>query len=166
MSQILVIGDVHQKLDKLKSILALYPEHDTVFVGDYFDDFDDNIYEVSAMAEWLRDNVNNSRYTFLMGNHDIHYRVSTPGTFMCSGFASWKHETINQILKSTDWDKLKYFYNINNIWFSHAGITKFWFEHPVTGITLETVQQRVNNAEEAMSMRKYEDTDVLVQQID
>jgi hypothetical protein len=161
MSQILVIGDVHQKLDKLKNILTQYPEHDTVFVGDYFDDFDDNIYETSAMAEWLKENVNNPRYTFLMGNHDIHYRVPTQGTFMCSGFAGWKYETINKILSNDDWSKLKYFYNINNIWFSHAGITKFWFEHPVNGVTLENVLRQVKDAEEAILMRKYENTGCL-----
>ena len=97
MSKVLVIGDVHQKIHLLEQALKLEPEMDVVIMGDYFDDFDDNIFEVASMAEWLKSNIDNPRLTLLMGNHDINYRLPKPGLLACSGFAGWKYETINKI---------------------------------------------------------------------
>lgn len=146
MSKVLVIGDVHQKLGLLKQALNIDASIDVIITGDYFDDFDDNIYEVSGMAQWLRENVHNSRLTLLMGNHDFNYRVPKPGLMTCSGYTRWKYETINQILTRDEWNKIKYFHCINNIWFSHAGIARYWFEHPVKGINANVIQENVDKA--------------------
>jgi len=116
-----------------------------VFLGDYFDDFDDNIFEVTAMAKWLVENIDNPNYTFLCGNHDFHYMVPR-GKLYCSGFATWKYETIEQIVHKETWDKLRFFYNIDDIWFSHAGITNYWFEHPVLGLNVNVINETIQDA--------------------
>ncbi len=144
MSEILVIGDIHQKLNTLKDYLKDW-DGDVVFTGDYFDDFDDNIFEVAAMAEWLAENLDNPKYTFLCGNHDFQYMVIEMFVY-CSGFASWKYSEINKILTKEHWNKLKFFHNIGDIWFSHAGITRHWFDHPVNGLTVENINEVIDKA--------------------
>jgi len=109
---------VNQILEKKEREVDL-----TVFLGDYFDDFDDNQYEVNAMATWLKSNLYKEKRVFLMGNHDFHYRV-LPYSLYCSGYALWKHDIIKQILSENDWNQIRYFYSVNNFWFSHAGITE------------------------------------------
>ena len=146
MSKVLVIGDVHQKIGLLEQALKLEPELNVVIMGDYFDDFDDNVFEVASMAEWLKININNPRLTLLMGNHDINYRVPKPGLLACSGFAGWKYETINKILTRDDWKNIKYFHSQGDTWFSHAGIVRHWFEHPVNGINVDVINNQIDRA--------------------
>lgn len=134
MPKILVIGDIHNKLDNVKKVTAAWTDQ-IVFLGDYFDDFDDNAVETEATALWLKESIQHSNRIHLMGNHDFHYMVKPAATLYCSGFAGWKHEIINSILTYEDWNKLEYFYSVNNTWFSHAGITRYWFEHPTIGTT-------------------------------
>jgi len=154
--KILAIPDIHQKVARVRHILDK-AEKDvdlTVFLGDYFDDFEDNQYEVNAMATWLKENLYKDKRVFLMGNHDFHYRV-LPYALYCSGYGGWKHEIINNILSETDWKQLKYFYNVDNYWFSHAGITEQWFSHPVHGLTPEVIQHVLQEAEIAVEQRDY-----------
>ena len=143
-SEILVIGDIHQKLNLLKNVLPDWPGKVT-FLGDYFDDFNDNLYEVTNTAFWLRDNIDNPNYTFLYGNHDFQYMVPK-GSLYCSGFATWKYEAIEKIITKHIWDKINFFLDINDIWFSHAGVTSFWFSHPIHGITVEHIKNTIQDA--------------------
>jgi len=154
MNQFLIIGDVHQKVALVEQALKREPEVDqTIFIGDYFDDFDDNAIEVEAMAHWLKESLSNPKRLHLMGNHDIHYMVPI-GKLYCSGFAYWKHEIINKILTPDDWEKLLYFHSIKGkdkeYWFSHAGITKLWFEHPLKGVTVDTINYNIENAKRTL----------------
>lgn len=147
MPKILVIPDVHQKLDLLINALKAESTVDhTVFLGDYFDDFDDNIYEVQYMASWLKENlyINSSKRTFLLGNHDFQYMLSRGTNIYCSGYAGWKHEAIENILTKEDWSKFEYFYSYDNYWLSHAGITNYWFAHPIHGIDANQIKETLN----------------------
>ena len=159
MSKILIIGDIHQKIASVRDVLRYEKDTDlTIQLGDVFDDFDDNIYEVEAAAHWLRESLHNSRRIHLMGNHDIHYMSKSPGSLICSGFASWKHEVISKILTDKDWNNIRYFYSINNIWLSHAGITRYWFEHPVLGTTTSTINDKIDAAKVALSANDISNT--------
>jgi predicted MPP superfamily phosphohydrolase len=149
--KILVIPDIHQKIALVNQILEKKEQGVdlTVFLGDYFDDFQDNQYEVNAMATWLKLNLYKEKRVFLMGNHDFHYRV-LPYSLYCSGYASWKHEIIQHILSEADWNQIKYFHAVGNFWFSHAGITEKWFSHPVHGLTPETIEDTLLDVEKAV----------------
>jgi hypothetical protein len=153
MKKLLIIGDVHQKVATVNSALSRESEADqTIFMGDYFDDFDDNAYEVEAMAHWLKESLTKPNRIHLMGNHDLQYMLPQ-GSIFCSGFASWKHDIISKILTPEDWSKLEYFHHVKGvreIWFSHAGITKYWFEHPVLGTTVEHIQEVVLQSKDCL----------------
>ena len=154
--KILIIPDIHQKIALLENILNK-AEKDvdlTIFLGDYFDDFEDNAYEVEAMAIWLKKNLYKDKRIFLMGNHDFHYRVP-PYTLYCSGYGGWKHEIINTIISEVDWKQLKFFHNVDNYWFSHAGITDHWFSHPVHGLSVFSIQNNLKQVEAALKNRIY-----------
>lgn len=141
--KILVIGDVHQKVDLLNRALTHEKDVDlTVFMGDYCDDFDDNYMEVTTMAEFLKDSLQNPKRIHLMGNHDINYALPL-GTSMCSGYTSWKHELYNSILTAEDWKKMQFFFHIKDYWFSHAGVTRHWFSHPMLGISAELIDKKI-----------------------
>ena len=71
----LIIPDVHQNIDRLNSILRTKDAEEAqeiIFLGDYFDSFDYDFY-TPEMCDILNKNIDNDRYTFLIGNHDAHY---------------------------------------------------------------------------------------------
>lgn len=148
--KILVIGDVHLKLAKLDQ--ALEHEHKvdkTVFLSDFFDDFDDNAYLTESMSLWLKENLHKPNRVFLWGNHDWQYHLPA-GTVYCSGYAGWKREIIEKILTPNDWKQFRYFHNEDNIWFSHAGVSRYWFEHPVHGIDAEVINRKIQETQIAI----------------
>lgn len=124
---IISIGDVHQKISKLKTILALEEVQnakEVIFLGDYFDSYDD-VHQMKDTVAFLNDNVANPLYKFLMGNHDIHY-LSTNKAYRCSGYSSTNHEYIKTNLSKEFRNKIK-LYDLQKIsgksvLFSHAGI--------------------------------------------
>jgi len=124
---IVSIGDVHQKISKLKTILKsedVQAAKEVIFHGDYFDSFDDD-HQMKDTVAFLNDNVDNPRYTFLMGNHDIPY-LSTNKTYICSGYSQNTKDYITQNLSKEFRDKIK-LYELKKIagesvLFSHAGI--------------------------------------------
>ena len=124
---IISIGDVHQKISKLKTILALEEVQnakEVIFLGDYFDSFDQQD-QFEDTVTFLNDNVANPLYKFLMGNHDIHY-LSTNKAYRCSGYSSNNHEYITTNLSKEFRDKIKLFelkkIAGESVLFSHAGI--------------------------------------------
>jgi hypothetical protein len=156
--KLLVIGDIHTKEEKAERICQKYKDHKIIFMADYFDDFGDTPEKNASTAAWLKESLKNPNRVHLKGNHDEIYdpRVG----FMCSGFSSAKKAAINEVLTLEDWDKLKYFHHENNWWFSHAGLTKYWFAHPMgEPITEDRVQkiidysiikQRMDNGDNAI----------------
>jgi hypothetical protein len=145
MEQTLVVGDIHTKLYPLLGFLETW-KGNVIFTGDYFDDFGDDAYSNMRVAEWLRENLDNPKYTFLIGNHDFQY-MTLPFLFYCSGFNEHKHEAINKILKKSDWEKFKFFHHVDHYWFSHAGITSHWFAHPIEGLTVDNVYKTIEKCD-------------------
>lgn len=141
----IVIGDVHQRVESVKSILAKEIDYDeVVFLGDWFDSF----YEppmVSSMtdtAEYLRhlvmDHDHKSKFVFLVGNHDMSYiynnRASSMTSihkaveFYCSGFSPSKAKKFRKVfydegLKDDFFHKnFKMVHQTQKFTLSHAGL--------------------------------------------
>lgn len=145
--KLLVIGDIHTHYEKVERIIGKYHKtHKFIFVGDYFDQFGDTPEINASTAHWLKTTMEeHPNWIFLKGNHDEIYdpRVNV----MCSGYSTAKKTAINEVLSIEDWDKLKYFHFENKWWFSHAGITKYWFGQPMhESITPERVQRVIDDA--------------------
>lgn len=147
MKNLLIIPDIHTKFEKAQRIIKKYENsHKFIFMGDYFDQFGDTPELNAATAKWLKDLMRDKpEWVFLKGNHDEIYDPRT--SCMCSGFSTAKKTAINEVLTTEDWDKLKYFHVENKWWYSHAGITKHWFAHPMKeGIKVENVQTIIDHA--------------------
>jgi len=145
--KLLVIPDIHTHYAKVDRIISKYDKtHKLIFIGDNFDQFGDTPEINAAMASWLKSIMTeHPEWVYLYGNHDVIYHPQY--SFMCSGFSTQKKTAINKELSLEDWGKLKYFHVENGHWFSHAGITKYWFQHPMKdGITEDNVQSIIDQS--------------------
>jgi len=145
--KLLIIPDVHTHYAKVERIIGKYHKtHKFIFMGDYFDQFGDTPELNASTAHWLKTVMGSEPdWVYLYGNHDMIYHPHF--SCMCSGFSHAKKMIINQELTIEDWNKLKYFHFENGHWFSHAGLTKYWFQHPMSeAINEESVQRTVDEA--------------------
>jgi hypothetical protein len=154
MKKTLVIGDIHLRHKTIEKILNKW-DGAIIQLGDWFDNFDEKKEDTIATAELFKKFIHRPNTITLMGNHDIQYRINHKSGLYCSGYETWKYDVINSIVSEEDWCKLKYFYHEQNYWFSHAGISSFWFDHPVHGTTAEVIEQEVAKAEKALAARMY-----------
>jgi hypothetical protein len=142
---IIVIPDIHTRYEKAERICRKYKSHKIVFIGDYFDDFNDTPDDNQYTAEWLSESLKKENRVHLIGNHDECYHPNRE--LFCSGFSSKKKEVINKVLTTADWDKLNYYHFENNWLFSHAGINRYWFGDPLNGkIHLNIIRNTINDS--------------------
>lgn len=145
--KLLVIPDVHTHYAKVERIIGKYHNtHKFIFMGDYFDQFGDTPELNASTAHWLKVVMGSEPdWVYLYGNHDMIYHPHF--SCMCSGFSHVKKKVINEELSIEDWNKLKYFHFENGHWFTHAGLSKYWFQHPMQeAINEENVQRIVDDA--------------------
>lgn len=154
MKKTLVIGDVHLRFKTIKQILNKW-DGPIIQVGDWFDNFNEIKEQTIATAELYKEFIHRPDTITLMGNHDIQYRIHDKNGIYCSGYEPWKYDIINDIVKEEDWCKIKYFHYEQNFWFSHAGISNYWFGHPLLGTTTEIIEQKITLAEKALQARIY-----------
>jgi len=168
MNKILVIGDIHNHWVKAEAIASKYDDHTIVFVGDYFDDFGDSAIDADQTARWLKESLTKPNRIHLMGNHDINYsylnyRKDSKGNlqnlYHCSGYTLQKDDAINRVMTNEDWDKIKMYHYENGWFFTHAGLSHHWFEHPVLDTTPEIIIKKLDEAVEMYKNREY--TDIL-----
>ncbi|MBU4539286.1 MAG: metallophosphoesterase [Weeksellaceae bacterium] len=131
--KLVVIPDLHGN-PIWKEIIYGKNFQKVVFLGDYFDSrnfkigIEDEIRNFRDILEFK--NQNSDRVVLLCGNHDLHYLNGVFGT--CSGYQPENADKINSILQPFfDKQKLKmsYYDDHCKIMFSHAGISKHWFEN-------------------------------------
>ena len=121
----LVIADIHHCTKQAESIIDNVPHDKVVFLGDWFDDFDDDEITSRKTALWLKSRmIKHPEDIFCLGNHDVAY--GWPGRHTpCSGFSTHKHDAIFDIMQPADWDRFVwYHWEPGNYLLSHAGLTK------------------------------------------
>jgi hypothetical protein len=156
---ILVIPDVHNKVEQFNKIMAKFSHIKTkVSLGDWHDSFEWPVGpQIEETARVQADFISNPDHTCLMGNHDIQYAFPDfKGMgIMCSGHGFWKQEPIDKWMKS-EWSKVKLFQwltiNDKDFLLSHAGVHA-QFAHPILGLTEEHVYALCT---EAMAAVRYE----------
>jgi len=125
--KIIVISDVHGRSLWKKQVNQDF-DH-CIFLGDYFDSFDiSGTTQYENFNEILRfKRMNSDRVTLLAGNHDISYLDSF---CQCSGYQNGMAYLFKTILEPLIEDnELLSCKVIDNYLFSHAGITKTWFNN-------------------------------------
>lgn len=120
----LIIPDLHHRWEQAEKIISAVGADEIIFLGDYFDDFDDTPEMVSETCEWLECSVNNSNRIHLFGNHDQMYAYAYR-SLRCSGYADWKYFIIHDTIPRSVWDKVKWYHFLDNRWLlTHGGLHK------------------------------------------
>lgn len=130
----LIISDIHHKWETAEKIIKTVSPDQTIFLGDYFDSFDETPHMVRETADWLVNSVKNPSRIHGIGNHDLHYMHANQ-YFQCSGYEQWKYFHINDIVKRNTWDKLKHYHVLDNMWLlSHAGLHEYFIPNEIKSL--------------------------------
>lgn len=139
--KILIFGDIHGRTFWKKPLEDHFDKVDkVVFLGDYFDPYEDEGIEyefedmVSNFNEIIKLKADNpDKVVLLLGNHDFHYK----NDLFCeiaqsTRFSHWHHRAYEKLFN----DNSKYFelchieyVNKKRVIFTHAGITEFWLNY-------------------------------------
>ena len=118
----IIIPDVHNKWQIAEDIVKKEKADQVIFLGDHFDDFGDNPQIARETAIWLKSSLKKENRIHLIGNHDCRY-ASANKNLGCSGYSEFKDYAINDILTPHDWLQLKWFYWLDDILITHAGLS-------------------------------------------
>lgn len=150
--KLLVIPDVHQNIDWVKSIFEREPVDDfdkIIFLGDYTDSHKKNgiasMENTMLYFDELCDKYGD-KIVLLIGNHDAAYimnSMSTPSgsytprrnqiySWYCSGYNNSKATDFHKVCKmyparegkQSLMDKFRFHFEVDGILFTHAGLTK------------------------------------------
>jgi len=131
----LVLGDTHGR-PYWKEIVANENPDRVIFIGDYFDSYDDytaaeqmhNFKEIIEYKESGKSDV-----IVLVGNHDFHY---VDGSEHYSGYQFGAASGIN-ILLSDNMKHLQMAYEMDGYLFTHAGVSHDWYTYWMKMLQLE-----------------------------
>lgn len=119
---VLIIPDLHLNWRRADRIINYVGADEILFLGDYFDQFDDTPEDINEMVDWLEHSVKQPNRIHLLGNHDMHYAFPD-SKFQCSGYEQWKMFIIRDRLKTKFWDSFKFYHILDETWMcSHAGL--------------------------------------------
>ena len=131
----LVLGDTHGR--PLWKEIVVYEQPDRViFIGDYFDSYDDF---TAAEQMWNFKQIINFKLSgkaeviILVGNHDFHYM---DGSEHYSGYQFGAAAGIN-ILLSDNMEHLQMAYQMGEFLFTHAGVSHDWYTYWMKMLHLE-----------------------------
>lgn len=140
MSKTLIISDIHHRWQKAEKLILKEKPDKTIFLGDYFDNFDDSAFEARETAQWLKGSLKFKNRIHIRGNHDTHYE-SQNTRLKCSGYELKKDIVINEIMKATDWRKLYWFHYENGWLFTHAGVHPLYVGPQVNRIEIYMAEE-------------------------
>jgi len=138
----LIIPDIHHHSDHADHWLATQRHDRVVFLGDYFDDYHDNVNDARRTAMWLRERMKNADDIFLLGNHDVAYMFPRSADLYCPGFTQAKARGIGEILRPEHWKRLRLAHAEQGWLMSHAGFHPAWLKEP----TVERILRRCDRA--------------------
>ena len=144
----LIIPDLHHHIENAEHWLKTQCYDRVIFLGDYFDDFDDDANDARKTARWLRekmDSTDATRHIFLLGNHDAAYLFPDHDELSCPGFTKAKSNTIREILRAEHWHRFELAHEEQGWLLSHAGFHLVWMEKP-------TVRRILQRCEKAMKL--------------
>lgn len=129
MKKRLILGDIHGHIDFVKDIYEYETPTDVIILGDYCDSFKlkpkDIEYCFKELLK-LKANHNCGEFHLLIGNHDLHYMLTSE---RYSGKNYLTESMMHDILMKAWDDNILEPYIVdekNKTIYSHAGITKTW----------------------------------------
>ncbi len=121
----IIISDLHNRVAWVEEALSspkLQPYDRVVFLGDYFDDFNDTAEDIIRAASWLKASLHKPNRIHLIGTHDIWYRFPWNPEIAASGNTQEKAQIIKGILDKDDWNLLKMYHYEQGYLMTHAGV--------------------------------------------
>jgi hypothetical protein len=142
--KVIVIGDIHGR-DCWIKIVEQNPDADLfIFVGDYFDSLTipalKQINNFKLILKFRDENPN--KVIMLFGNHDFHYTSGCIGGGYTGFDFSVYYNVKLDLERLIREEVIKVCHLLDDIFFSHAGITKTWCEN--NNINLGNVEEGVN----------------------
>lgn len=126
----LIIPDLHHRTDHANHWLATQRYHKVVFLGDYFDAFEDDVNDARRTAIWLRDRIEKTDDILLIGNHDAAYMFPHEDALECTGFTRPKATAIREVLQRRHWQRFELAVDVEGWLLSHAGFHPVWIDAP------------------------------------
>jgi len=122
-----ILGDTHGR-PYWKQIVADEQPDRVIFIGDYFDAYDD--YTAAEQMDNFKQIIEykksgQSKVIMLVGNHDYHYMRGI--TEYYTGYQYGARPAIEQLLEDNK-HHLQMAYTFHNFIFSHAGISSDWLK--------------------------------------
>lgn len=145
----LIIPDLHHRTDHADHWLATQRHDRVVFLGDYFDDYGDDVNDARRTALWLRERMEKTADVFLLGNHDAAYMFPRSPELFCPGFTAAKARGIGEILRPEHWQRFRLAHAEQGWLLSHAGFHPVWVREP----TVERILKRCDQAMQKASRR-------------
>lgn len=128
MEDLVIVPDVHHKLDKLMSIVEREKGKRFAFLGDWFDDHEDSPVQAGWTAKWLQRRL--ALYPddiYLLGNHCAPYLWPEISGLRCSGHTTAKRLAIWNEMDVPAYRKRVLLFQKYNGWLlSHAGIHPYF----------------------------------------
>ena len=142
----LIIPDIHNQIENANHWLETQTFERVIFLGDFFDDFGDNVNDARRTAIWLRERMERTQDVFLLGNHDTAYRFPNSPDLYCPGFTRAKSNGINEILKPEHWARFQIAHAEQGWLISHAGFHPSWIKNLTVEQILERSELALNRA--------------------
>lgn len=131
----IIIADVHQNIGYVDKVLSQEKEFDNcVFLGDWLDTFYDidnaNYYSVHETCGWINQHLDDDRFIWLLGNHDLAYiasyspkKYTTPKEtfYCCSGWTRSKARAFNYAINPLLFDKIELCCKVGDFHCVHGG---------------------------------------------
>ncbi len=152
-SSCLVIPDIHHKIECVQKIRALHPDLPAVFLGDYFDDFEDTPSDMEKTCEWLAEAIGNEKDSFLVGNHCFAYLSYELGVTWgyCSGWTRAKQQIFHHYFPHDSLlRQAKWFVKKQGWLLTHAGINNPLFKSFAARKTEEDIEHWIEDAQNAL----------------
>jgi hypothetical protein len=138
-----IIGDLHGN-NSWKRLVEKHPESNFIFIGDYFDSRSIPVkIQICNFIEILEfKNSHDHEVILLWGNHDVHY-LSQMDNRCASGFQKGNAYIQLNILLQANMHLLKMAHRIDDIIFTHAGVSNTWLKN--RGWDNEPIEEFVND---------------------
>ena len=121
-----ILGDTHGR-DYWKGIVASESPDRVIFIGDYFDSFDntavEQMHNFKEIIDWKQSGQ--SEVIMLIGNHDYHYMRGVSQYY--SGYQAGARPAIEQLLYENR-QHMQMAYGMGGFIFSHAGVSMDWLQ--------------------------------------
>lgn len=137
--KVLIIPDTHGQ-DNWVEEIKNYTYDKVVFLGDYFDNFLEEyrgevaVENFKKIVDFVREDPNN-RF-ICVGNHDFSYLSNDH----CSGYQPEMKTAYRKVLLDNA-DLLNLIVEIDGVWFSHAGVSKPWFDSIISFFNLRAYKE-------------------------